>query len=235
MHNFLPYYRQEGVDSIRKLLSIWLIAVILLALASPSLAADKRSASEQMLAALWTSQTVERLNKGTWAIPEIIVAQYLADLPETEKSRLKNPALRFLPNNRLQLSFDHDMGRISLTGEIAAFAHNRTESFAEFKITKKEIAGQPIASYLLKFIPLGAVADVFGNPVKNAKDVETRISGNRVNINFRPLLEKTFLQSELGKRTEITGITTQEGLLLLHTNWKAPDLLSFFLGREESS
>ena len=82
MHNFLPYYRQEGVDSIRKLLPIWLIAVMLLAIAGSALASDKRSASEQMLAALWTSQTVERLNKGTWAIPEIIVAQYLADLPE---------------------------------------------------------------------------------------------------------------------------------------------------------
>ena len=223
------------MDSIRKLLTIWLIALILLSLTVPTLAADKGAASEQMLAVLWTSQTVERLNKGTWAIPEIIVAQYWADLPETEKSRLKNPALRFLPNNRLQLSFDHDMGRISLTGEIATFVHNRTESLAEFKITRKEIAGRPVASYLLKFIPLGAVADVFGNPVKQTKDVETRISGNTVKINFRPLLEKTFLQSELGKRTEITGVTAQEGLLLLHTNWKAPDLLSFFLGRDEAS
>ena len=98
-------YHQQGVDSIRKLLTIWLIAVILVIHAVPSMAADKGAASEQMLAVLWTSQTVERLNKGTWAIPEIIVAQYLADLPETEKSRLKNPALRFLPNNRLQLSY----------------------------------------------------------------------------------------------------------------------------------
>lgn len=177
---------------------------------------------------VWKAQTIDSLSDGVWVIPEEAINQYFAF--QADDSKVKNPVLRLLGENKAYIAFDSSLGRVGLTCEIKQFVHNQAESYAEVYVQKKEISGKPIVNWMLKFVSIGAVADLYGNPLKDIKQVETRISGNTLKINFRPLIEESLLSTSLGKKVTIDRITTRDGMLELHTNMRAADMLGTLMG-----
>jgi hypothetical protein len=194
----------------------------------PVIAAPTPEDSSETLQTIWKAQTIDGLNNGIWVIPEAAVNQYFASQADNDK--VKNPTLTLLGNNKMYVAFDSSMGRIGLTCEIKQFVHNQTESYAEVYVRKKEVIDKPVVSWMLKFISLGAIADLYGNPLKDVKQVDARFSGNTLKVNFRPLVEKSLLSNDIGKKVEISSITTRAGALELHTNMKAADLLGILVG-----
>jgi hypothetical protein len=183
--------------------------------------------SGTLLQTIWKAQTIDGLNGGIWVIPEEAMNQYFS---AHANAKAKTPTLKLLDDNKIVVSFDSSLGRVGLTCEVKQFVHNQAESYAEVYIRKKEVANKPFLTWMLKFISLGAIADLYGNPLKDVKQVDTRLAGNTLKVNFRPLVEKSLLSSNIGNKVEISSITTREGALELHTNMKAADLLGSMIG-----
>ena len=184
--------------------------------------------SKAILQTIWKAQTIEGLNAGIWVIPEEAINKFFAS--HADDNKVKNPVLKLLDDNRMTVAFDSSLGRVGLTCEIKQFVHDQTESYAEVHVRKKEVADRPLVTWMLKYISIGAIADLYGNPLKDIKQVDARISGNTLKVNFRPLVDKSLLSNDFGKKVEISKITTREGALELHTNMKAADLLGVLMG-----
>lgn len=180
-----------------------------------------------LLQTVWKAQTIEELNNGVWILPEEALNQYFSSIAISDNVR--NPNLRLLGDNRMLLAFDSKVGRVRLTCEVKQFVHNQTESYAEVFVRKKEVVDKPFISWMLKYISLGAIADLYGNPLKETKQVNARFNGNTLTINFRPIVEKSLLNHSFGKQIEISRITIREGAILLHTNMKAETILTGLL------
>jgi hypothetical protein len=207
--------------------TIGVLLVLLLTL--PVIAAPTpEDSSGTLLQTIWKAQTIDGLNGGIWVIPEEAMNQYFAAHADSNKTN--TPTLKLLDDNKMVVSFDSRLGRVGLTCEVKQFVHNQAESYAEVYIRKKEVANKPFLTWMLKFISLGAIADLYGNPLKDVKQVDTRLAGNTLKVNFRPLVEKSLLSSNIGIKVEISSITTREGALELHTNMKAVDLLGSMIG-----
>lgn len=183
--------------------------------------------SVKLMQTIWKSQTISGLDNGIWVIPEDAINQYF--ISHADNDKVKNPTLKLLGGNKMFVAFNSSLGRVGLTCEIKQFVHNQTESYAEVYVLKKEVANKPFVSWMLKFVPLGAIADLYGNPLKDVKQVDAKFSGNTLKVDFRPLVEKSLLNSNIGKKVAISSITTREGALELHTNMKAADLLGAML------
>ncbi|MDR3562272.1 MAG: hypothetical protein P4N59_12670 [Negativicutes bacterium] len=208
-----------------------LYVLIILLVALPVMAAPAPTQDDPavLLRLMWKAQTIDGLDRGIWVIPEEVLNQYFASCSDNEQ--VKNSTMKLLGDNKMFVAFDSSIGRVGLTCEITKFVHNSTESYAEFYVRKKEVDGKPFVSWMLKFIPLGAIADMYGNPLKDVKQVDAKFSGNTLKLNFRPLVEKSLLNNDIGKKVEISSITTREGALELHTNMKAADLLGVLLAK----
>jgi hypothetical protein len=209
---------------LRKMIGIWIALLFTL----PVLAAPVTPDSAQVfLQTIWKAQTIDGLNSGIWVIPEEAINQYFAS--HAENYQVRNPILSLLDDNTMHVAFDSYLGRVGLTCEIKQFVHNQTESYAEVYVRKKEVAGKPIVTWMLKYISIGAIADLYGNPLRDMKQVDARISGNTLKVNFRPLVEQSLRSNDFGKKVEISKITTRKGALELHTNMKAADLLGILM------
>lgn len=208
-----------------------IILFILLLLVLPAMAAPTQDDSA-LLQTIWKAQTIEGLNSGIWVIPEEAINQYFA--AHADNDEVKNPTIKLLGDNKMVVACDSTIGHVELTCEISQFVYNQDEAYAEVYVRKKEIAGKPYISWMLKFIPMGAIADLYGNPLKDANQIDATFSGNTIKVNFRPLVEKS-LSNPIGKKVEITGITTREGVLELHTNIKAMDLLGLLMQNRNNS
>jgi len=193
----------------------------------PVMAQPIPEATEPLIQTIWQAQTIDGLTNGLWVIPEVALNDYFTNSLQNDK--VKNPHLKLRDNNRMYLTFDSSLGRVALTCEIKQFVHNQTDSYVEFYIREKKLADKPILSWMFKFISLGAIADLYGNPLKDVKQVDTKISGNTLKVNFRPLVEKTLLTSEIGRKIDINSVTTREGMLELHTNLRAADILGLLM------
>jgi len=185
--------------------------------------------TEALAQTIWKAQTIDGLNNGLWVIPEVALNDYFSNSLTNDK--VKNPRLKLLDNNRMYITFDSSMGRVALNCEIKQFVHNQTDSYVEVYIREKKLADKPVLSWMLKFVSLGAIADLYGNPLKDVKEVDAKFSGNTLKVNFRTLVEKTLLNNEIGRKIDISSITTREGMLELHTNLKAADILGLFMGQ----
>lgn len=204
------------------------ILLVLLFVVSAIAAPAPTDSSEALLQTICKAQTIDGINSGIWVIPEEAINQYFASY--ADNNDVKNPTLKILDENKMYIAFDSGLGRVGLNCEVKQFVHNQTESYAEVYVRKKEVAHKPIVTWMLKYISIGAIADLYGNPLKDIKQVDTRISGNTIKVNFRPLVEQSLLSNDIGKKVEISNITTQEGILELHTNMRAVDLLEILMG-----
>lgn len=194
-------------------------------------AAPDDTAQQEWLETIWKAQSVDGMNHGIWVIPEEAINGYFA--ARAAGGKLRNPSLKLLDGNSAFISFDSKFGQVGLTCDIRQFVHNRTESYAEIYVRKKEIAGQPVLTWMLQFIPMGALADLYGNPLKDAKQVDARFSGNTLKVDFRPLIEKSLLDNGIGRQVAIRKLTTREGALEVHTNLKAADLMGILTGAQQ--
>lgn len=185
--------------------------------------------TEFLVQTIWKAQTMEGLNNGLWVIPEVAMNEYFTHSLKNDK--VKNPNLKLLDKNRMYITFDSSLGRVALTCEIKQFVHNQRDSYVEVYIRDKKLADKPVLSWMLKFVSLGAISDMYGNPLKDVKQVDANFSGNILKVNFRPLVEKTLLHNEIGRKIDINSITTREGMLELHTNLKPTDILGLVMGQ----
>ncbi|MBP2645273.1 MAG: hypothetical protein H6Q75_713 [Firmicutes bacterium] len=204
------------------------VLFVLLLYCLPVYAAPQEENSAELLKTVLRAQSVEKIAHGVWVIPETAINDYFA--MHTESDKLKNPSIKLLGDNRMQIAFDSSMGRVNLTCEVKQFVHNQTQSYAQVYIRKKEVAGKPFMSWMLKFIPMGAIANLYGNPLKDS-DVDARFDGNTLKINFRPLMEKTLLNTDFGRQVEINSITVSEGVLELNTNLRPERMLGLLVAR----
>lgn len=202
------------------LLCIWLIVLFSVPAMAESLPSDTQ---QTLLQTIWKAQTMEGLNNGIWVIPEEAINEYYASCSDDEK--VKNPTLQLLGDDKIYVAFDSSVGRVGLTCQIMKFVHNENESYAEIDVRKKEIIGKPFLSWMLKFVSLGAIGDLYGNPLKDVKQVEAKLSGNTLKVNFRPMMEK-LVNNDIGKLVAISSIKVRQGALELHTNMKASDVLA---------
>lgn len=209
----------------KKLFYLFIVFLLSIPASTESASPD----SQAFLQTIWKAQTIEGLDQGIWVIPEDAINQYF--VRQAEQGNVKNPVLNLTGENRMLVAFDSQWGKVALTCEIKRFVHNQTESYAEVYVQKKEIAGKPIITWMLNYISIGAIADLYGNPLKDIRQVDARISGNTLKINFRPLVERSLLNNDFGKKIEINEITTRKGALELHTNMKAADLLGVLMGK----
>ena len=178
---------------------------------------------------IWKAQTMEGLNNGLWVIPEVALNDYFTSSFTNDK--VKNPKLKLLNDNRMYITFDSSVGKVALTCEIKQFVHNQTDSYIEVDVRDKKLLDKPTLSWMLKFVSLGAIADLYGNPLKEVKQVDAKFTGNTLKVNFRPLMEKTLLTNDIGKNIDISSITTREGMLELHTNLKPADILGLVMNQ----
>jgi len=206
---------------------IYLLISILFTL--PVMANPTIVETESVVQTIWKAQSIDGLTNGLWVIPEGALNEYFTHSVTTDK--VKNPRLKLLDNNRMYITFDSSLGRVALTCEIKQFVHNQTESYVEVYVREKKLADKPLLSWMLKFVSLGAIADLYGNPLKDVKQVDAKFSGNTLKVNFRPLVEKTLLTTDIGRKIDINSVTTREGMLELHTNLKAADVLGLFMGQ----
>ena len=195
----------------------------------PAVVGQAEQSQVAMLQMIWKAQTMDGLGNGVWVIPEAALNDYFAVYADNDK--VKNLSLKLLGNNKLYVAFDSSVGRVGLTCEVKQFVHNQDESYAEVYIRKKEVAGKPFMSWMMKFIPVGAIANLLGNPMKDVKVVDAKFSGNTLKVNFRPLVEKSLLVNNgIVRKIEISGMTIDEGALKLHTNMRATELLGMVAG-----
>ena len=185
------------------------------------------SDNEALIGTIMHAQTIDGLINGIWVIPEGALNDYFTNSINYDK--VKNPRLKLLDNNRINITFNSSMGRVSLTGEIKKFVHNETQSYVEIHIREKKLADKPFLSWMLKFVSLGNVVNMYGNPLKDVKQVDANISGNTIKVNFRALIDKTLFSSEIGRRIDINSVTTRSGMLELHTNLQASDILGLLM------
>ncbi len=218
------------VIDVKKVVFIFLTLLLAVSAAAGAAAENPAAQANPWLETVWKAQTIDGLNSGLWIIPEEAINRYFADCAGSYEGKIKNPSLRLAGDNSMYISFDSSVGRVGLTCDIKQFVHNRDESYAEVYVRKKEVADKPVLSWMLKFIPLGAIADLFGNPLKDMNQVDARFSGNTLKVNFHALVAKSLLATEFGQKVEIGSITTREGALELHTNIKATDVLGMLLG-----
>ena len=213
----------------KKLFKVIISLLISILFTFPVLANPLPEASEPLIMEMWKAQTMDGLTDGVWVIPEVVLNDYFTSSVQNDK--VKNPKLKLLDKNKMYITFDSSMGRVGLTCEIKQFVHNQTESYVEVYIREKKLMDKPMLSWMLKFVSIGAIADLYGNPLKDVKAVDAKFSGNTLKVNFRPLVEKTLLNSDIGRKIDINSITTREGMLELHTNLKAADVLGLLMGR----
>ena len=210
---------------LKKAISLVLVLFFML----PAVVGQAEQSQVAMLQMIWKAQTMDGLGNGVWVIPEAALNDYFAVYADNDK--VKNLSLKLLGNNKLYVAFDSSVGRVGLTCEVKQFVHNQDESYAEVYIRKKEVAGKPFMSWMMKFIPVGAIANLLGNPMKDVKVVDAKFSGNTLKVNFRPLVEKSLLVNNgIVRKIEISGMTIDEGALKLHTNMRATELLSMVAG-----
>jgi len=211
---------------LKKLLCVF----VLLLVALPVTAAPSRDeATVALVQIIWKSQTMDGLNEGVWVMPESAVNQYFATC--TDDDRAKNANLKLLDDNKIYIAFDSSVGRVGLTCDVVRFVHNQTESYAELYVRKKEVDGRPFVSWMMKYISLGGIVDLYGNPLKDVKQVETKINGNSLRLNFRPLMEEMLLTNDIGRKIEIDGVKTRAGALEFYTNMKAMELIAAVMGK----
>lgn len=197
--------------------------------AFPVMAKPASEDTDSLAQTIWKAQTMDGLNNGLWVIPEAALNEYFSKSLQNDK--VKNPNLKLLDDNKMYITFDSSIGKVALTCEIKQFIHNQTESYVEVYIREKKLSDKPFLNWMLKFVSLGAISDLYGNPLKDVKQVDANFSGNTLKVNFRPLVEKTLLTNEIGRKIDIHSVTTSEGMLELHTNLKPSDILGLLMGQ----
>lgn len=195
-------------------------------------------ATQKILRETWDAQTFAGLKNGVISIPETAINDYLsATLPDYPAIHSAHVAVH--NDNHLGLELNtQQTGRVKLDGKIIRFVQNNEESAAQIVIGERKLLDKPITSWFFAHISLGIMTKLFGNPLNNNQDkFTTRIDGNTVNINFKPYIDQSPLKTVAvygmspADFFSIDSVTTEEGMLYLHTSYRGPSLVMPVLQR----
>lgn len=194
--------------------------------------------TQKIIRETWSAQTFSELKNGVISIPGEAINDYLtATLPEHPEIRSVQVAVH--QDNHLNLAINtQQTGRMKLDGKITHFVQNNEESSAQIVIGERKMLDKPITSWFFAHISLGMLTKLFGNPLNNNQDkFTTQIDGNTLSVNFKPYVDQSPLKTvSLYGMTpadlfSVDSITTEEGMVYLHTSYHGPSLVMPMLQR----
>lgn len=187
--------------------------------------------TQEIIHETWSAQTFSELKNGVISIPEEAINDYLTTiLPDHPEIRSVQVAVH--PDNRLNLAINtKQTGRMKLDGRITRFVQNNEESTAQIVIGERKMLDKPITSLFFAHISLGMLTKLFGNPLNNDQEqFTTRIDGNTLSVNFKPYVDQSPLKTVSlygmtpAELFSVDSITTDEGMVYLHTSYHGPSL-----------
>lgn len=185
----------------------------------------------------WNAQTVAQLEQGIVAIPEEAINDYLVSvLPDYPT--VTGAKLAIHGDNRIALDLNGGKsGKVKLEGTITRLVQNADESSMVISVDKRKLLDRPVASWVFAHVSLGMLTKIFGNPLSGSDQFTSQIHGNRLTINFKPYVDQSPLQSvrimdvALLDLITIDSISTDEGIIYLHTSYHGPGQLLNLLKR----
>lgn len=197
---------------------------------------DERT--QQIIKETWDAQTLSQLKNGIVAIPESAINEYINNVvPQYPDISSAHVAVH--PDNMLSMQIDSKkVGAVKFNANIKSFVQNEDESLMYLSIDHKKIAGNPVTSWLFSRISISMLTKLFGNPLNGNEDYFTaKIEKNNIMINFRPFIENSplnnisFMGNSLVQMVSIDYVTTDEGIVYLHTSFHGSEnLLAFISG-----
>lgn len=194
--------------------------------------------TQKIIRETWSAQTFSELKSGVISIPETAINDYLAaTLPDYPEIRGAHVGVH--NDNHLALDINtQQTGRVKLDGKITRFVQNSEESCTQVVIGDRKLLDKPITSWFFAHISLGMLTKLFGNPLNNNQDkFTTQIDGNTLLINFKPYVDQSSLRTvSLYGMTpadlfSVDSVTTEEGMVYLHTSYQGPALVMPVLQR----
>lgn len=216
---------------IKKLLTLLLVCFML---AQPAYAFSVLSDDTQnILKDTWDAQTLKGLENGIIAVPESALNEYVEGmLPDHPDIRAAHVAVH--TDNKLALDIDtKGTGRMTLEGTVTRFVQNSDESAMSIQIGKRKMLDKPITSWFFSHISLGMLTKLFGNPLNDGQEkFVTKIHGNTLDVNFQPYISRSTLSRvsvgglSLFDLFSVDSLTTEEGVVYLHTTWAGSSFVS---------
>lgn len=165
-------------------------------------------------------QAGENMKIGVYAVPETVINAYFAAIA-ADNPQIKDSAIAIHNNNKIIITTTAEkVGTIRLTCTIKQFHFDQNTAALRLHIDKKELLGHSIASWFINQMSVGFITELYGNPLAQA-NIGSKVDGNTVDIDLEPFaagLFKTGIGQSLGSAFEIAGVTTDNGVLYLHTN-----------------
>lgn len=188
-------------------------------------------ATQKILRETWDAQTLDELMNGVVAIPQSAINDYLAT-QLTDYPDIRDVQLAVHPDNQIHLDLNtRKSGRISIDGAITRFVQNNDESQMSVAVGKRKLLDKPVTSWFFAHLSLSLLSRMFGNPLNSEQDkFVTQISGNTLNVNFKPYIDQSPLQGfsvagfSLINLFSVDSLTTEEGTVYLHTSYHGPSL-----------
>lgn len=170
--------------------------------------------------ALFQAQTLENMQAGIYVIPEEVLNSYFA-ANVANNPKIKESIVNVHKDNKFTLTTTVEKtGTIRLNCTIKQFHFDKDNAIIKLHIDKKELVGQGLKSWLFNQLSLGFIADIYGNPLKQA-NIDSKVNGNTVDINLKPFASSLFttgIGQAIGDQLVISDVTTEDKAIILHTN-----------------
>ena len=169
---------------------------------------------------LFQAQSIQNMQNGSYAIPEeVLNAYFTATIANNPK--IKESTISVHKNNKITLTTTVEKtGTIRLNCTIKQFHFDKDNALLKLHIDKKELLGNSIASWFMNQMSLGFITDLYGNPLAQA-NIDNKVNGNTVDINLKPFATSLFttgIGQAIGDQLIISGVTTDDKTIYLHTN-----------------
>lgn len=169
---------------------------------------------------LFQAQTMENIQTGVYVIPEDVLNDYFAE-NIANNPKIKDSTVNIHKNNKFTLTTTvENTGKIRLHCTIKEFHFDKDNAVLRLHIDKKELVGHSITSWFFNQMSLGFIADIYGNPLKQA-NIDGKLKGNTVDINLKPFADSLFatgIGQAIGDQLIIADVTTDDKAVFLHTN-----------------
>lgn len=187
--------------------------------------------TQQIISQTWDAQTLQQLKDGVVAVPQPLINEYLKSVL-TDSDKIKSAQISIHPDNKLEANVDTvASGKVILSGTILQLVQNKDKSLMKVHIDKKELAGSPVTSWIFSRMSIGMLTKLFGNPLNdNDYGIVTSADGNTLSVDFKDFIAKSqlnnaqFMGNKLIDAVNIDSVSTDEGVLYLHTSFNVSNM-----------
>ncbi|MCR5177198.1 MAG: hypothetical protein K6C05_10190 [Anaerovibrio sp.] len=148
----------------------------------------------------WTHESLVDILNGSIAVPDSVINDALAERFSGSDNNITSVTIASREDGKIDINADtKKIGRIELSGYLEEMVHDQDGSHMTFRVKERALKDHGLGSWFFSRISLSMVQNLFGK-IELGEDLPTQIKGNRVRVDFRPVLEKTELAS-----TQIQG------------------------------